>query len=84
MKNWAVLETEKIETPKHQADLIESDFKGRIPQNIKEFEENYDFLVLYDEWRKKNLKLNCYSILDSLVILPDGDVPICQNLDRSS
>jgi hypothetical protein len=25
--------------------------------------------------------MRCYSILDSLVILPNGDVPICQNLD---
>ena len=25
--------------------------------------------------------MRCYSILDSLVILPDGSVPICQNLD---
>src|SRR6185436_18135447 len=36
---------------------------------------------LYNEWRQNNLKLRCYSILDSLVILPDGNVPICQNLD---
>ncbi len=25
--------------------------------------------------------MRCYSILDSLVILPNGDVPVCQNLD---
>ena len=34
-----------------------------------------------DEWRKKNAKLKCYSILDSAVIHPNGDVPICQNLE---
>jgi sulfatase maturation enzyme AslB (radical SAM superfamily) len=55
--------------------------KEHLPDIIKEFDENYDYLILYDEWRKGNLKLNCYSILDSLVLLPNGDVPICQNLD---
>ncbi len=75
-------ESANISTPKHNenATTLEN-FKEMIPQKIKEFGENYDFLVLYDEWRKKKLKLNCYSILDSLVILPNGDVPICQNLD---
>lgn len=57
------------------------DFTDKIPVIIKEFSENYDFLVLYNEWRQGNLKMRCYSILDSLVILPDGGVPICQNLD---
>lgn len=55
--------------------------KEKIPAIVKEFQENYDFLVLYDEWRRGDLKLNCHSILDSLVVLPNGDVPICQNLD---
>ncbi len=55
--------------------------REHIPSGIKDFPENYDFLVLYDEWRKGNVQLNCYSILDSLVILPDGNVPVCQNLD---
>ena len=55
--------------------------KEKLPPIIKEFAENYDFLLLYDEWRQGNLQLNCYSILDSLVVLPNGDVPICQNLD---
>ncbi|MDF2189777.1 radical SAM protein [Paraflavitalea sp. CAU 1676] len=59
----------------------DGDFTDKIPEIIKEFSENYDFLVLYNEWRKGNLKMRCYSILDSLVILPDGSVPICQNLD---
>jgi MoaA/NifB/PqqE/SkfB family radical SAM enzyme len=75
-------ESTNISTPKHNENATTLDnFKEMIPQKIKEFGENYDFLVLYDEWRKKKLKLNCYSILDSLVILPNGDVPICQNLD---
>lgn len=55
--------------------------KENIPLIINNFPENFDFLVLYDEWRKGGLKLNCYSILDSLVVLPNGDVPICQNLN---
>lgn len=56
-------------------------FKEQIPEIIKSFKENYDFLVLYDEWQTGALKMRCYSILDSLVILPNGDVPICQSLD---
>ena len=38
-------------------------------------------MVLYDEWRKGDLKMSCNSIIDSLCILPNGDVPLCQNLD---
>ena len=55
--------------------------RENIPEIIKDFPENFDFLLLYDEWRRGGLKLNCNSILDSLVILPNGDVPICQNLN---
>ena len=69
----SVLKHAKVETGKS--------FVKDIPEIIKDFSENYDFLVLYDEWRKNNLRVRCYSILDSLVILPNGDVPICQNLD---
>lgn len=78
-----VLHEKDKHVPKHDANKVlnASNFKELIPQIVKEFSENYDFLVLYDEWRKKNVKLNCYSILDSAVILPNGDVPICQNLD---
>ena len=77
------MERENINTAKHQENrILQSEtFKGGIPQIVKEFGENYDFLVLYDEWRKKKLKLKCHSILDSLIVLPNGDVPICQNLD---
>ena len=68
----------------HQPERPKDSFKNikdNLPETVKEFAENYDFLLLYDEWRQGNLKLNCYSILDSLVILPNGDVPICQNLN---
>ncbi len=73
---------ENISDPKHDENKVSnSPFKAQIPEIIKDFKENYDFLVLYDEWRKKQLRLNCFSILDSLVVWPNGDVPICQNLD---
>lgn len=52
-----------------------------IRQRLGEFEENLDFLMLYQQWQQGQLKLPCYSIFDSLVVLPNGDVPICQNLD---
>ncbi len=56
-------------------------FSNAIPDCVKETSENYDFLLLYDEWRKGNLRLKCHSIRDFLVIHPNGDVPLCQNLD---
>jgi MoaA/NifB/PqqE/SkfB family radical SAM enzyme len=58
-------------------------FVNDIPANVKDTSENYDFLVLYNEWRAGKLKLNCYSIFDSLVIHPNGNVPLCQNLDMT-
>jgi len=45
------------------------------------FDENYDYVRLYPEWLKGNLRLTCNSIMDSLIVLPDGKVPICQKLD---
>lgn len=59
---------------------IATDFRKTIPEEVKQTSENYDFLLLYEEWRKKNVKMKCHSITDSLVIHPNGDVPICQNL----
>jgi len=56
-------------------------FRNMIPENVKQTSENYDFLFLYEEWLNKNLQLKCHSIRDSIVIHPNGDVPICQNLD---
>ncbi|WP_243751786.1 radical SAM protein [Niastella caeni] len=73
--------TGDLSVPKHDFMRLRENFTEKIPAIIKEFSENYDFLVLYNEWRQNNLKMRCYSILDSLVILPDGAVPICQNLD---
>ncbi len=66
-----------IEKPKQDF----TEYKKNIPKNVLETSENYDFLLLYDEWRKNKLNLKCRSIIDSIVIHPDGNVPICQNLD---
>ena len=77
-----VLEAETLAVPQHDASpVMHSFFKEQIPEIVRSFKENYDFLVLYDEWRKKQLRLRCHSILDSLIVLPNGDVPLCQNLD---
>ncbi len=61
--------------------LTMSDYTSQIPNNIHKTQENYDFVVLYDQWRHGNLKLRCQSIMSSLVIHSNGDVPLCQNLD---
>lgn len=53
----------------------------QIPTNIHDTQENYDFVALYDQWRNRHLCLRCHSITNSLVIHPDGNVPLCQNLD---
>ena len=76
------LQYETISVAKHNENRLMdvSDFQGKIPQSVKTTSENFDFLLLYDEWRKKRTKLKCYSILDSIVVHPNGDVPICQNL----
>jgi MoaA/NifB/PqqE/SkfB family radical SAM enzyme len=61
--------------------LTMSDYTGQIPSNIHKTQENFDFVTLYDEWRRGNLRLRCQSIKSSLVIHSNGDVPLCQNLD---
>lgn len=52
----------------------------RIPENIHDTEENFDYVAFYDEWRNGRLRLRCQSIFSSLVIHSNGDVPLCQNL----
>ncbi|MEP6747343.1 MAG: radical SAM protein [Bacteroidota bacterium] len=59
----------------------DGDFHADIPPAIKEFTENYDYISLYPNWLNGNLRLKCNSIMDSVIVLPDGTVPICQNLD---
>ena len=61
--------------------LTASGFVKQIPQNIHETQENFDFVALYDQWRNGNLRLRCQSIMSSLVIHSNGNVPLCQNLD---
>jgi MoaA/NifB/PqqE/SkfB family radical SAM enzyme len=56
---------------------------GRIPDEVKEYSENYDYIKLYGKWRSGKLRLKCHSILDSLIVLPDGKVPICQHLSTA-
>lgn len=88
-KDDEILTFSKVKTIRNQSGALQSettDIKRNksaecIPESIHEFAENYDFLVLYNQWKQGNVKLKCYSILDSLVILPNGDVPLCQNLD---
>jgi len=81
-ENLNKLQYERISISKHNTKNLTplSNYQSLIPNSIKDTEENFDFLLLYDEWRKKHTKLKCYSILDSAVIHPNGDVPICQNL----
>ena len=61
--------------------LTMNDYTEQIPSNIHKTQENYDFVALYDQWRRGNLRLRCQSIMSSLVIHSNGDVPLCQNLD---
>jgi MoaA/NifB/PqqE/SkfB family radical SAM enzyme len=56
-------------------------YHARIPAQIRNFPENYDYVSLYTNWLEGNLRLTCNSIMDSLIVLPDGSVPICQNLN---
>ncbi|NLL27360.1 MAG: radical SAM protein [Bacteroidales bacterium] len=59
------------------------DYKiSEIPEIVKNFEENYDFMMPYQCFRNGELKLPCLSIKDSIVIYPNGDVPLCQNKQK--
>jgi len=91
-KNDEVLTYSKVKELREDKNTVEStssEKKSRaindndafnIPETIKEFKENYDYIKLYKNWLSGNLRLKCNSILDSVIILPDGSVPICQNL----
>ena len=48
---------------------------------LSQTQENFDFVALYDQWCNGHLRLRCQSIMSSLVIHSNGDVPLCQNLD---
>lgn len=62
-------------TPGSSLDYAISD----IPDEVKLFDENYDFMVLYHHFRNGNLSLTCNSIKDCVVVYPNGDIPLCQN-----
>ena len=79
LNNKPTDEKTPLSIPAIQANLV--NIKEKIPEILKDFPENYEYLVLYDEWRRGKLKLSCNSILDSLIVLPNGDVPVCQNLN---
>ncbi|MGM0649510.1 MAG: radical SAM/SPASM domain-containing protein [Bacteroidota bacterium] len=49
-----------------------------IPGYVKDFSENYDFMYLFTKFRENKLHFPCRSITDSIVIYPNGDIPICQ------
>ena len=66
----------KTDTPKSTSLDYNID---EIPEVVHDFKENYDFMALYTHFREGNLKLSCNSIKDSIVIYPNGDIPICQN-----
>lgn len=67
-----------------KADMLQTqgeEYFSQIPSNIHDTQENYDFVALYEQWRNGNLRLRCHSITNSIVVHPDGNVPLCQNLD---
>lgn len=57
-----------------------ADYSDLIPPEIREFGENYDYVKLYHKWVTGKLRLGCNSIMDTVIVLPDGDVPVCQHL----
>jgi hypothetical protein len=56
------------------------DYIALIPEEVREYAENYDYVKLYQKWVTGKLRLGCHSIMDSAIVLPDGDVPLCQHL----
>jgi MoaA/NifB/PqqE/SkfB family radical SAM enzyme len=73
------LQEKKAETVVAAVRPIE-DYTALIPPEIRDHSENYDYVRLYKNWVEGKLRLGCHSIMDSLIVLPDGDVPICQHL----
>ncbi len=71
-------ETTKLFTCNHSS-LASLDYEiTDIPMEVKDFPENYDFMLLYHNFRRNKLQLTCNSIRDSIVVYPNGDIPICQ------
>ena len=59
---------------------VMEDYSALIPEEVREYAENYDYVSLYQKWVTGKLRLGCHSIMDSAIVLPDGDVPLCQHL----
>src|SRR5579863_274931 len=59
---------------------VMEDYTALIPEEVREYAENYDYVRLYQKWVTGKLRLGCHSIMDSAIVLPDGDVPLCQHL----
>lgn len=60
--------------------MVVEDYTRLIPEEVREYGENYDYVKLYQNWVTGKLRLGCHSIMDSAIVLPDGDVPVCQHL----
>jgi MoaA/NifB/PqqE/SkfB family radical SAM enzyme len=58
-----------------------ADYAALIPPELQEHAENDGYVKLYRNWVTGDLRLKCRSILDSVIVLPDGDVPVCQHLN---
>lgn len=71
-----------VETLSDDDKIKQVDYAESIPSIIKDFGENYDYVLLYKNWITQKLRLKCHSILDSLIVLPNGDVPICQSQSK--
>jgi MoaA/NifB/PqqE/SkfB family radical SAM enzyme len=59
---------------------VMEDYTALIPEEVREYAENMDYVRLYQKWVTGKLRLGCHSIMDSAIVLPDGDVPLCQHL----
>lgn len=74
------METEAAEGRGDGAGVM-ADYAALIPPELQEHAENDGYVKLYRSWVTGNLRLKCRSILDSVIVLPDGDVPVCQHLN---
>ncbi len=70
-----------FDTTTEMLNAAEQEYLSSIPENIHTTDENYDFVALYSKWRDGKLNIRCHSIYSQVVIHPNGDVPICQNLE---
>jgi MoaA/NifB/PqqE/SkfB family radical SAM enzyme len=84
-KNDEVLTYSKAKELKEKKEVVVparamEDYTTLIPEEVREYAENYEYVQLYQNWVEGKLRLGCHSILDSAIVLPDGDVPLCQHL----